>query len=186
MPVVIPTPSLTSPNVGNLSVKRGYFAAQFAGEDTFTDMGYCLSAELTMQPTLLHYYSPRDGVKKKVLSVVTQLDATLTMVLNEETARNLGIQLLALGTAGESPAGSRLEFMSYPRFYASLQFTDTSAYGPQWNAYFPLVLFTPKQALSLIAQGSGDWAQISITCDVQYDETTLSFGYMESTMEHTA
>lgn len=182
MPVV--KPSLTSPNVGNLSVKRGYFAAQFEGESEFTDMGYCLSAEMTMNPTLLHYYSPRDGVKKKVLSVVTQLDASLTMVLNEETSRNIGLAVLALATQSESPGGTRLEFMSEPRFYASLQFTDTSAYGPQWNAYFPLVLFTPRQGLALIAQGSGDWAQISLTCDVQYDTVSQSFGYIESTEEH--
>ena len=182
MPIV--KPSLTSPNVGNLSVKRGYMSAQFEGESEFTDMGFCAQAELTMNPTLLHYYSPRQGVQKKVLSVITRLDASLTMVLNEQTARNMGLAVLALATQGESPGGTRLELMSNPRFYAALQFTDTSTYGPEWNAYFPLVLLTPRQALALIAQGSGDWATVSITCDVQYDTTTQSFGYIESTMEH--
>ena len=50
MPIV--KPSLTSPNVGNLSVKRGYMSAQFEGEAEFTDMGFCAQAELTMNPTL--------------------------------------------------------------------------------------------------------------------------------------
>ncbi len=177
-------PSLTSPNVGNLGVKRGYMSAQFEGESVFTDMGYILSAEITMNPTLLHYYSSRDGIQKKVLSVVTRLDAAGTVICNEQTARNMGLAVMALATQSESPGGTRLELMSHPRFYASLEFTDTSTYGAEWNWYIPLALLTPKQGVALIAQGSGDWAQIPLTFDVQYDQVTQSFGYVDSAMEH--
>jgi len=37
----MPTPNLTSPNIGNYYVGRGYLSMKLQGESVFTDMGNC-------------------------------------------------------------------------------------------------------------------------------------------------
>lgn len=178
MPVQnIVTPSIEMPNVGNLFVGRGFLSAQFQGESVYTDMGNCTAFTMQVQPTLLHHYSSRVGVRKKDLSVVTQLDSTLQMTLEELTVRNLA--QFVLGVPLESGADS-IFLMSQPLFYCSLRFTATNSVGPQWNAVFPLVLISPRNALQMIAEGSGTWGNMQMQGDIQFDQVSQQFGWVYS------
>lgn len=172
-----PVPSLDSPNIGNYYVGRGYLSMQLAGEVSFQDMGNCTKFTFQVSPTRLDHYSSRVGVRKKDLTVVTQLDAKLTMTLEEATVRNMA--LAVLGIPLESAADS-IELMSDPLIYAALQFTATNVVGPQWNAVFPNVLITPTNAFQLIAEGSGTWGTVELEGDVQFDQTSQKFGWMYS------
>jgi len=170
-------PSVHSPDVGNLFVGRGYLSMQLSGESAFTDMGNATAFSLQVQPTLLHHYSSRIGVRKKDLSVVTQLDATLQMTLEEITVRNMA--MFVLGTPLASGADS-IFLMAQPLYYASLRFTATNVVGAEWNAVFPLVLLSPRNAFQLIAEGSGNWAGLQMQGDIQYDSTSGQFGWVYS------
>lgn len=168
-------PSVTSPNIGNLVVGRGFLSMKLVGESSFQDMGNCTRFTFQVNPTRLDHYSSRIGVRKKDLTVVTQLDSKLSMTLEEATVRNM--QLTVLGSAMASAADS-IDIMSEPLFYASLMFTATNVVGPRWNAVFPVVLLTPTNAFQLIAEGSGTWASMEIEGDVQFDSASGQFGWM--------
>lgn len=171
MPVV--APSRTSPNIGNYRVGRGYMTMELQGETGFLDMGNVTSMTFEVKPTLLHHYSSRVGVQSKDRSVVTRTEATLTVVAEEWTARNMGLALL--GNVLQSGA-DQIDIMSQPLFYCALNFTDTNVTGPQWQAFFPLCLITPSKAIEMIAEGSGNWGALTFTVDVQKD-TTQGFGW---------
>ena len=147
------------------------------GESTFQDMGNCTRFTFQPSPTRLDHYSSRFGVRKKDLTIVTQLDAKLTMTLEEATVRNMAVQ--AMGLPLES-GSDRINVMTNPLFYAALRFTATNSVGPQWNAEFPLVLLSPTSAFQLIAEGSGNWASMEIEGDIQLDAVTGEYGWFYS------
>jgi hypothetical protein len=167
-------PNVNSPAIGNYLVGRGFLSMKLQGESTFQDMGNCTRFTFQPSPTRLDHYSSRFGVRKKDLTIVTQLDAKLTMTLEEATVRNMAIQ--CMGAPLESGHDS-VFVMSQPLFYASLQFTATNSVGPQWNALFPLVLLSPTAAFQLIAEGSGNWATMEVEGDIQLDAVTQQYGW---------
>jgi hypothetical protein len=173
-----PTPHYVSPNIGNYRVGRGFLKMQLAGDATSLDMGNCTAFEFQVKPTLLPHFSSRVGVRIKDFVAVTELEATLTMAMEEITARNFAIALL--GTPMESGAAT-IDMMTSPLIYAAIDFTDTSAAGPQWNMHFPLVILSPAKATSLIAQGSGTWQTLDFTADVLKDPVTGQFGWATAT-----
>jgi len=175
MPTV--APGLASPNIGNYFVGRGYLQMQLQGETSFTDMGNVTKFTFQANPTKLDHYSSRIGVRKKDLTVVTQLDAKLEMTLEEVTVRNISAYCLA--NPLESGSDS-LNIMSEPLYYCALNFIATNVVGPQWNAHFPLVLLTPTNAFSLISEGSGSWGTMEMTGDVQFDSVSGQFGWLYS------
>ena len=69
------------------------------------------------------------------MTIVTQLDAKLTMTLEEATVRNMALQCMGLPLGVWARLGVR---DVNPLFYAALKFTATNSVGPQWNAEFPL------------------------------------------------
>jgi hypothetical protein len=168
-------PNLTSPNIGNLVVGRGYLSMKLIGESSFQDMGNATRLTLQVNPTRLDHYSSRIGVRRKDLTVVTQLDAKMTMTLEEATVRNM--QLMVLGLGQESAADS-IQLMEEPLFYAAINFTATNVVGPRWNVVLPNVLLTPTNAFMLIAEGSGTWASMEIEGDIQFDQVSQGFGWM--------
>ena len=175
------SPHMQSPSPGNYRVGRGYCQMKLAGETFFQDAGNCTLFEMTVKPTTLPHYSSRVGVRKKDYVATTELDATLAMTLEEITPRNLGIFML--GSYRESPGFPDIviDMFATPQILGAVQFIDTSAVGPQWGMLYPLVLFTPTRALSLIAQGSGAWSTVDLSVDVLYDSVSGQFGIATST-----
>jgi hypothetical protein len=178
MPFTAPTPHSASPNVGNYRVGRGFCSVQLAGDAAPIDVGNVVMFEFELKPTLLPHYSTRVGVQKKDLVATTRLDATLTMALEELTAHNM--QMALLGTSGKVGSTYTIDALSTPQIYAAVNFTDTSAIGPEWSAFFPLVLFTPNKVLSLISGGSGAWSTIDLQADVLFDNHTGLFAAFSS------
>ena len=181
MPVSGVQPHLQSPSPGNYRVGRGFCSIQLAGESFYQDAGNCTLFELTVKPTVLPHFSSRVGVRKKDYVATTELDATLSMTLEEITPRNMG--LLILGAWRESPTFPDIviDMFSTPQILGAVKFTDTSSVGPQWNVTFPLVLFTPQKAMGLIAQGSGTWSTVDLQVDVLFDEVSGQFAIFTST-----
>ena len=173
-------PHEVSPNVGNYVVGRGYGMVKLIPpslnpDATYQDAGNITEFTFQVKPTRLDHYSSRVGVRKKDMVVVTELAATLTMILEEFTARNLAMAVL--GIPSESPPGTHtVSILQQPLIYASFQFVSTNVVGPQWTYTFPGCLFTPSKAISLLPSGSGAWGAMDFEVDVLYDSVTQGFG----------
>jgi hypothetical protein len=163
-----------SPNIGNYVVGRGIGYVKLIPPTTPTDAGYVDAGNITeftfqVKPTRLEHYSSRIGVRKKDLVVVTEVAATLTMILEEFTARNLGMAILGNTT-------SPITILSQPLIYAAFKFVSTNIVGPTWTYEFPNTLFTPSKAISLLPTGSGTWGAFDFECDVLFDQVSGGFG----------
>jgi len=168
-----------SPNIGNYVVGRGIGYVKLIPPSTSPDVAYVDAGNITeftfqVKPTRLEHYSSRVGVRKKDLVVVTEVAATLTMILEEFTARNLGMAVLGNRT-------SPITILSEPLIYAAFKFVSTNVVGPQFTYEFPVCLFTPSKAISLLPTGSGTWGAMDFDCDVLFDDVSGGFGTITDT-----
>ena len=173
-----------SPNIGNYLVGRGIGYVQLIPpslnpDAAYVDVGNITEFTFQVKPTRLEHYSSRVGVRKKDLVVVTEVAASLTMIMEEFTARNLAIAVL--GTATGSGAGSVITILSQPLIYAKFKFVGTNVVGPVFTYEFTNCLLTPSKAMSLLPTGSGTWGAIDLDVDVLFDSTTGQFGTITET-----
>jgi hypothetical protein len=178
-------PHEVSPNIGNYVVGRGIGYVQLVPpslnpDPAFVDVGNITEFTFQVKPTRLDHFSSRVGVRKKDMVVVTEVAATLTMILEEFTARNLAMAIL--GIPSESPPGTHIvTVLSQPLIYAAFKFVSTNVVGPQWTYTFPLCLFTPTKAISLLPAGSGSWGSMDFEADVLFDNVSNTFGTCTAT-----
>jgi hypothetical protein len=174
--------SLISPNIGNYYIGRGVVSIQLLGENEYTQAGNCPQFEFMANVVTLDHYSSMTGVKIKDFTAVTQIGGTLTIQLEEFTARNMGFALLGLPSGGPSPAPDTIDIFSDPVIYGSVQFVGTNDVGPVWTTTFPLVSLQPSKALSLIGNTYGT---IDLKGDVLYDRLTGGFGTATTTLPNS-
>ena len=168
--------SLTSPNIGNYYIGRGAVSIQMLGEDIYTPCGNSPQFEFQAKVTQLDHYSSMTGVKVKDFTAVTEISGSLTMVLEEFTARNMGFALLGLPTnSGGSPLEEieTIDIFADPVIYASVMFVGANDVGPQWTTTFPLVSLKPSKAIAFIGNTYGT---IDLMGDVLYDRLSGGFG----------
>ena len=165
--------SLISPNIGNYYIGKGVISIKLLGESNYIDAGNCPTFEFMAKVTQLDHYSSRTGVKVKDFTAVTEISGTLTMVLEEFTARNLGFAMLGLPSGGPSPVPDVIDVFANPVIYGAVKFVGTNDIGPLWTVEFPLVKLSPSKALSLIGN---QWGTIDLEGDVLYDQLARTFG----------
>lgn len=165
--------SLISPNIGNYYIGKGEVYIQLLGEDEYTAVGNCPQFEFTAKVEQLDHYSSMTGVKVKDFTAVTQISGSLTIVLEEFTARNMGFALLGLPTGGPSPTPDTIDIFADPVIYGSVKFIGANDIGPVWTTVFPLVSLKPNKALALIGN---TWGTIDLMGDVLYDAKSGGFG----------
>src|SRR6516164_5250111 len=169
-----------SPNIGNYVVGRGIGYIKLIPPSVTTDANFVDAGNITeftfqVKPTRLEHYSSRVGVRKKDLVVVTEVAATLTMIMEEFTARNFGMAVVG-NIDNSQPPSTVIQILSQPLIYGHIKFQNTNAVGPQYTYDFPLCLFTPSKAISLLPTGSGTWGSLDFECDVLFNQATGSFG----------
>jgi len=169
--------SLTSPNIGNYYIGRGSVYIQLLGESKYTHCGNSPQFEFQAKVTQLDHYSSMTGVKVKDFTAVTEISGSLTMVLEEFTARNMGFALLGLPITepGSSPLGEleQIDIFADPVIYGSVQFIGANDVGPQWTTTFPLVSIKPSKAIAFIGNQYGT---IDLMGDVLFDRLSGGFG----------
>jgi hypothetical protein len=174
--------SLLSPNIGNYYIGKGLVSIKLLGESAFIDVGNCPTFEFMAKVTQLDHYSSMTGVKVKDFTAVTEISGTLTMVLEEYTARNMGFALLGLPTGGPSPTPDTIDIFANPVIYGAVKFVGGNDIGPNWTVEFPLVKLSPNKALSLIGN---TWGTIDLEGDVLYDHTSGGFGTAVTTLPNS-
>lgn len=165
--------SLVSPNIGNYYVGKGIVSIKLLGETTYTDCGNVPQFEFLAKVTQLDHFSSRTGVRVKDFTAVIEIAGSLTMQLEELTARNMGFALLGLPSGGPSPVPDTINIFSNPVIYGSVKFVGTNDIGPIWTVTFPLVKLSPNKAISLIAN---TWGVIDLEGDVLFDQLQQTFG----------
>ena len=165
--------SLLSPNIGNYYIGKGSVYVKLLNETQFVHAGNCPTFEFMAKVTQLDHFSSMTGVKVKDFTAVTEINGTLTMVLEELTARNMGFALLGLPSGGPSPADETISIFSNPIIYASVKFIGANDIGPIWTVEFPLVKLSPNKAVSLIGN---TWGTVDLEGDVLYDHHSGTFG----------
>lgn len=174
--------SLLSPNIGNYYIGKGLVSIKLLGESTYVACGNSPTFEFMAKVTQLDHYSSMTGVRVKDFTAVTELSGTLTMVLEEYTARNMGFALLGLPSGGPSPTPDVIDIFSDPIIYGAVKFVGENDIGPRWTVEFPLVSLKPSKALSLIGS---QWGTIDLLGDVLYDQTTGGFGTATVTLPNS-
>jgi hypothetical protein len=165
--------SLLSPNIGNYYVGKGIVSIKLLGESAFVDCGNVPQFEFMAKVTNLDHYSSRTGVQIKDFTAVIQISGSLTMQMEELTARNMGFAMLGLPTGGPSPIPDTIDILGTPVIYGAVQFVGTNDIGPNWTITFPLVKLSPSKAISLIAN---TWGTVDLEGDVLFDQASGSFG----------
>jgi hypothetical protein len=94
--VLHPDSGLTSPDIDALSIGAGIVYWKGETDDDYVDMGEAPKLDFTPQVKRLDYFSSRVGVRTKIKSVVTEKSGKLEVILNELTARNLALALMAV------------------------------------------------------------------------------------------
>lgn len=164
--------SLTSPNVDNYYIGKGVVSIKMPGDVTYVDIGNVPEFEFTPELDKLDHYSSRAGIRSKDKSVVREKAATLRMVMEEWTARNLSLALL--GARDESnPAAVTIDIFSEDSILCSVRFVGNNDVGPKWTFEFPSVEFIPSAALNPISE---EWGGIEVEGDVLYNEVLNTFG----------
>src|ERR1035437_9560172 len=165
--------SLLSPNIGNYYIGKGIVSIKLLGETKYVDCGNVPVFEFMAKVTQLDHYSSRTGVRVKDFTAVIEIAGSLTMQLEELTARNMGFALLGLPTGSASPGEETIQVFSNPVIYGSVKFVGSNDIGPIWTVEFPLVKLSPTKALGLIAN---TWGVIDLDGDVLFDQNQQTFG----------
>jgi hypothetical protein len=165
--------SLLSPNIGNYYIGKGIVSIKLMGESAFVDCGNVPVFEFMAKVTQLDHFSSRTGVRVKDFTAVIEIAGSLTMQLEELTARNMGFALLGLPTGGPSPTPDTIDIFSNPVIYGAVRFVGTNDIGPIWTVNFPLVKLSPNKALALIAN---TWGAVDLEGDVLFDQNQHTFG----------
>ena len=179
--------SLLSPNIGNYYIGKGLVSIKLLGESAYVDCGNCPTFEFMAKVTQLDHFSSMTGVKVKDFTAVTEISGTLTMVLEELTARNMGFALLGI-PAGDpalgspSPADANIDIFANPVIYGAVKFVGTNDIGPNWTVEFPLVKLSPNKALSLIGN---TWGTVDLEGDVLTTARAGGFGTASATLPNS-
>lgn len=183
--------SLQAPNIGNYYIGKGLLSIQLLGESGYTKCGNVPEFTFESKVTSLDHFSSMQGVRYKDFVAVTEVAGSITLQMEEFTARNMTLALLGsaaptgtpsplyqtngpTGTTsevlyGNNPELAQLEtiqLLQSPLIYCSLLFQGTNIIGPQYTINFPIVKLSPSKAVSLIGN---EWGVLEFEGDVLYD-----------------
>ncbi len=146
----------TAPNVNNYSIPRGVCTFTPTGGSE-TTLGNVTQFRYTSDVTKLDHFSSQVGIRVKDRSVVTQLGATIAMILDEINEFNLSLYLLA--ETGTSSLGG----LTNTDLSGELEFTGTGDIGSQMT-FIGQIQFQPGGDLDLIVEN--DWQVIPLNAEV--------------------
>jgi hypothetical protein len=170
------------PNIDNYFVGTGVVKWMANGGETMIEVGNVSKWEYTTTATRLKHYSSMAGTRVKDDDVVIQVDAALSLTMDEFTSNNLGMALLGSvtipssgGTAGDGNP-SLIDLGTNPQITGWFRLIGKNDIGPMVQMDLPSVSITPQGALSLI--NASAWGEITLTAEVNANPETGSLGQL--------
>lgn len=160
-----------SPNVENYFVGAGIAKWKGILDLAYRDVGNVSKFEFTSNVTRLKHYSSRTGTRFKDRDVVTQLDATVALSMEELTAANLALALLG-DVSGSGPI--MIDILTNANIQGAFRLIGTNDVGAKVQVDLPSCLITPSGAIGLI--NAGTWGEIQLVAEVNGNIATGSFG----------
>jgi len=154
-------PDFATPNVNNYVIGKGavYFTPSGGVQ---RHLGNVAEMEIEIAVEELEHFSSQTGTRTKDLTVVLEKSATIRLVLEEWTQRNLAMALL--GTIGNDTSGADIiNIGAESSILGQLSFTAANDVGPKWDYVFPSVSFRPDGAIAPI---SDEWGQLEMSGEV--------------------
>lgn len=149
----------TAPNVKNYTIPRGTAVFTPTAGSPIT-LGNITQFRYSADVTKLDHFSSQAGIRTKDRSVVTQLGATIAMIVDEINEDNMALFLLA--DTGTSSLGG----LTNTNFEGTLVFTGTNDIGSQVNLTAKVQL-QPGGEINLITEN--DWMNIPLNAEVLLD-----------------
>lgn len=173
-----------SPNTGNYFIGKGnvYFTPIIDGVyTTERHMGNVPQFQFTPNVDTLEHFSSMQGVKTKDFEIITTLEGTLAITLEEYTPNNLAIGLLGAVDV-DAEDGPEIDVFAVSEVRGKVRLEGTNDYGAKINATFYNVQFTPNGDIGFITDELG---QIELEGSVQPDQmagaTNGKFGLIKFT-----
>lgn len=149
-----------SPDPLNYFIGKGILKWKPEGAGSYRDFGNA-TFETTINPTKLDHWSNRTGIRTKDRQVVTQMEMSCKFGLDEFTADNLTIALMAT-----QDTDGTLSIGGSPQVIGAIRLIGTNEVGLKFQVDAPTVSVTPSAALSFISDG---WGVIELAGEVLAD-----------------
>lgn len=149
----------------NLWIGKGRIYWKKTGDANFRDLGECPEAEYTPSADKLDYFSSRQGVKKKIKSVVVSQSATLRIKMDEVVAEN--VALAYGGTVVEASDGTKtFGMMTANSVTGIIKIIGYNEVGKKIK-WVGNVTFAPSGSFNFISE---EWGSVEATGEVLADE----------------
>lgn len=159
----MPTPTMQSPNVGNLQVGKGNVEFLKEGDVEWRHLGNCTAFTVTPEVETLEHFSSMEGTRKKDLVITIEQKCSVAITMEEMTAFN--VALMVQGALDEAAIdGPEVEiFGAEGAITGHLRFTGTNDVGPKITVDLYNVQFAPDGDLEMI---SDEFNAMEVTADV--------------------
>ncbi len=163
------------PTGGQLYIGKGVVSIKKTGAMDWTDMGFVSKFQLALSETSIDYFSPRQGIKQKVRSLITEQAGKLTIVIDDMTIDNLALAVMGddVATTAGDPV---VQIFAVTSITCEMQFIGANEVGGTFDAYLRQVQLKPSGTVDLIGDAlgsltlegdvqsvSGDWGNIKRT-----------------------
>lgn len=156
--------SLVSPNPDNIVRGAGKMSIKFLDAPTDADwvrVGNITKFDWTPELEQLQHFDQQEGEKAVDRTDITSKSAKLAWTMEEQTARNMSILLMATPSIVGNHA--HMEIFSDNAKAMAVKFESTNTKGPKWTYIFNRVEVAPTNTLSVLGD---DWVPLEVegTC----------------------
>lgn len=152
-----------SPSTQNYRIPAAILSIKKTGDVDYVDAGNLVDFVYTPSVTNKEHFSARSGLRGKDFTAVTQVAATIKATLDENTARNVSMFLLA--TVDTDTDGNEIiDPLTEPNLTVDIKLTATNTIGPMID-FEGNVTISPSGDFNLMADND-DFAQIPLQADV--------------------
>lgn len=146
---------VTSPDVSNLAVGKGFILFKPEDQANFFHVGNVPTFTFTPKVTVLDHYSAMQGTRLKDLTIVTEKSGEVKMDLEELTAQNLAMLVMGdVGVDGGTPPNPQVQIFSRSSLIGELKFYATNEVGPRWYVDLLSVNLVPSGDFSPIVDNA--------------------------------
>ena len=144
-----------------LYVGKGIVSYKGDGDVDYVEMGNAPSVALQLSQETLDHYSSQEGIKQKDKTVTISQSGTLTLTLEEITARNLRLAMMG-DSETDSDGNTIINVGTQSSVEGWIRFRGTNSVGLQLN-YDAKVSIRPSDPFNFVGD---DWGQLSLTAEV--------------------